>query len=244
MKKQRIRKIKALAGLGILTLAVGTGTTYKMSAKEKTNSAFDITIEQDVNIDENSRKQEKIEQQYENLFKELNDIPNTEKRNEQIVNFTKQKIAEAYNEQAQEKITKEQLEYYHLNEYVLANKDALGNDISYQRTSQSTEENTNTNQELKRLNGGIYEFKINGKTVAVYDGNGQEIIDNSIEEKQTFFQSALEVVKEASKLQDIYKYNNTENDIKNEQNKYKTVAQTLVEQKENDQEKSIQNLER
>ena len=242
MKKQRIRKIRTLAGLGILTLAVGTGVTYKMSQKEKTNPAFQITIEQDENIDEDIGKQE--EKQYEELFDELNNTTNTEKRNEQIVDFTKQKIVEAYNKQAEEKLTKEQLEYYHLNEYVVANKDTLGNDVSYQRTSQNIAENTNSNQELKRLNGGIYEFKVDGKTVAVYDSNGQEIIDNNVEEKDAFFQSTLGLVKEASKLQDVYKYKNTENDIKNEQNKYKLIAQTLVEQKELTQTNQEQSIEK
>ena len=226
LQKQRLKKINTLAGLGILTLAVGTGATYKMSNKEPVKTG--ITIEK-TKTDIKENEESASEKEFANFFEELNAISNLEKRNRKIVEFTKEKIVEAYNKKSEENITKDQLEYYHLNEFVIANKDNLGNDVSYKRTSQTVEEKLDENQEFKRLHGGIYEFKVDGKTVAVYDANGNEIEDDNIENKKDFFRKSLSLVEQASKLQDVYKYRSTSKDIEQEQDKYKSVVNGLVD---------------
>ena len=228
LQMQRIKKIKTLAGLGVLTVAVGTGVAYKLADKES-HKAPGITIEKSVSNVEDKDEELNTYVEYSDFFEKLDNITNTEKRNDQIVDFTKGKIVEAYNKNSETTIGKEQLEYYHLNEFVIVNKDNLGNAVSYKRTSQKVEENLDKNQEFERLHGGIYEFKVDGKTVAVYDANGNEIVDDNIENKEEFFKKSLAIIKQASKLQDVYKYKSTERDIDKEQVKSNDIADRLVE---------------
>lgn len=238
-KKQRVNKIKTMAGLGLLTVSIGTGVIYTMSNNNsKVENQTKIVEAEAINYNDTNELLE--QEEYSKFFEETRDISNTNKRDTQIINFTKEKIAEEYNKQNKnEPINAEQLQYYNLNENVLVNKDVFGNDVSYERVSQREKIVTTDNQELKKM--GICEFKINGKTVAVYDYNGQEIIDSNIEQKEEFFKDTLSLVKTANKLQDIYKYRNSETDIKKVENEYKTTAQKFIEKsdKQNNKEENV-----
>lgn len=229
LKKQKINKLKKMAGLGLLTVAIGTGATVYTTSNHAPKQQ-NVEIQQEIN----EYKPITLEaQEYTKFFNEIKNIQNTEERDGTIVNFTKEKIAEAYNEQNQDaQITTDRLQYLHLNEHVIVNKDAMGNDVSYERVNQTDNVKTNENQELKKLDGGIYEFKIDGQTVAVYNANGQEVQDKEIENKDEFFKNTLGFVKQAEKLQDVYKYMSNENDIKNAENKYKSMAEDLNAEKQ------------
>lgn len=242
-RKQRINRIKIAAGLGLLTVAMGTGIAYTRSAQD-TREEQEISF--DFEVPEYTKNMEKIEdisqkkqedQEYKQFFETVRDTSNTKKRDDEILQFTKKEIVEKYNKNNVENpITLEQLEYLHLDEYVLAQKDKFGNDVEYKRVSQRENIYEKEGEELKKISGGIYEFKIDGKTVAVYDSNGQEIIDNNIEQKEVFFKDTLNLVKKANELQNVYKYKNSETDIKKVENEYKIAVQKFVE--ENDEQKN------
>ncbi len=235
IKKARIKKLKVMAGMGMLSVAV-LGGTYTISNAYKQEP---VTIETqdhsyDKNIEENLEKDS-----YDELFEKIDSKIKENDRDEAITEFTKEKMVEAYNKEHKENpITAEQLEYYHLNETVIANKDNFNNDISYERTSQTQNEKLQSNQELKKIQNGLYEFKIDGKTVAVYDATGVEIKDNSIENKEDF-KDCLEIIKQSEKLQNVYKYMHNENDVKKEQKVYKETAEKLIVQKEQEQKQEL-----
>ena len=242
-KKARIKKLKVMAGMGMLSVAVLGGTyTIRNANKQKAVEIETQYNSYDENIEEksyNANVKENIGDSYEELFKKIDSKIKENDRDEAITEFTKEKMVEAYNKEHKENpITAEQLEYYHLNETVIANKDNFNNDISYERTSQTQNEKLQSNQELKKLQNGLYEFKIDGKTVAVYDATGVEIKDNSIENKEDF-KDCLGIIKQSEKLQNVYKYMHNENDVKKEQKVYKETAEKLIVQKEQEQKQEL-----
>lgn len=227
-KKQRINKIKTMAGLGILTLAVGTGVYAKTYKEVKTEEPTKIETQIDYGKIEKTAQEIGKEKEYTQFFEKIKNISKVDEKEKEIVNFTKQKIVETYNTQNPEnQITIEQLQYFHLNETVLANKDVFGNDVSYERISQRDMIETKSNQELKKISGGLYEFKVDEKTVAVYDANGQEIIDSNIQNNEKFFGNTIDLVKNAEKLQDMYKYKSNDTEIKQIENKYESAVKNL-----------------
>lgn len=228
-KKKKINKIKTMAGLGILVVGATAGTlTYNhlnQSNIENQNQ------EAEYDYEETQKELEELskDREYSEFFEEVKEINNTEKRDEKIVEFTKQKIVEAYNkENAEKPIKEEQLEYLHLDENVLVNKDKFGNVVSYERVSQRERIDVKENQELTKISGGINVYTIDGKTVAVYNNEGQEVKDNSIQNKEEFFKKTLNLVGQMRKFQDIYKYRSNETDIKKAEDNYKAEAEKLA----------------
>lgn len=225
-KKRRINRIKFLIGAGVLTAAVGVGA-YTVSkhkqATETEKQAIEYTLYEEPEIEEN---------EYEKFFEEVRNINYTDSRDEEIVRFTKERIVEAYNiKNPNHQITAESLEYLHLNENVVAHIDERGYDVSYDRISQREQYNKKENEVLKNMS--IYEFKIDGKTVAVYNGQGDEIIDSSIEDKEVFFKNTIELLGATEKLKGAYKYNNSEYDISKIEDNYENIAEKLIEKQQN-----------
>lgn len=226
-KKRAIGRTKFFIGAGLLTVAVGVGA-YTVSKHKETQEpekqATEYTLYEEPEIEEN---------EYEKFFEEVRNIENTNRRDEEIVNYTKQKIVEAYNMQnPNNPITIDSLQYLELNEYVVAHIDARGYDVSYDRISQRIQYEQKENEVLKQMT--IYEFKIDGKTVAVYNRQGDEVIDNNIENKQVFFKETIDLLDKTDKFQGAYKYRNSEYDISRLEDNYQNSAKKLIEsQKEN-----------
>ena len=224
-KKKAINRVKFLIGTGILTVAVGVGayTVSKNTEKaESDNQQIEYTLYEEPEAQEN---------EYEKFFEELRNIKNTNARDEEIVNFTKEKIVEAYNMKNKDNpITADRLQYLELNENVVAHIDARGYDVSYERISQREQYNQQENEVLKNMT--IYEFKIDGKTVAVYNRQGDEIVDSDIENKEEFFRNTIGLLDKTQKLQGAYKYNNSEYDISILENNYENVAEELIQEQQ------------
>lgn len=225
-KKRRITRIKFFIGAGVLTVAVGAGA-YTVSkhkqAPEPEKQAIEYTLYEEPEIEEN---------EYDKFFEEVRNIENTNRRDEEIVKFTKEKIVEAYNMQNKDNpITVDSLQYLELNEYVVAHIDARGYDVSYDRISQREQYDKKENEVLKQMT--IYEFKIDGKTVAVYNRQGDEVKDSGIESKETFFKDTVDLLDKTDKLQGAYKYRNSEYDISRLENNYENAAEKLVEKQQN-----------
>lgn len=229
MKKRRINKIKIASGVGIVVLGTVTGTLIHNNSNKQSTQNNQQEVEYDYKEAENEFEQLSEDKDYSEFFEEIGEMNNTEKRDERIVEFTKQKIVEAYNkENSQKPINVEQLEYLHLDENVLVNKDKFGNDVSYERVSQRERIDVKENQELKKMPGGINVYMIDGEPVAVYNFDGQEVKDNSIEDKEEFFKKTLNMVDKMIKLQDIYKYRSNETEIKKAEDNYRAEAEKLA----------------
>lgn len=227
-KKRRMTRIKFLIGAGVLTAAVEVGA-YTVSkhkqAPEPEKQAIEYTLYEEPEIEEN---------EYEKFFEEVRGIKNTENRDEEIVKFTKQKIVEAYNMQNKDNpITADSLEYLELNEYVVAHIDARGFDVSYDRISQREQYDKKENEVLKQMT--IYDFRIDGKTVAVYNKQGDEVVNSSIENKEPFFKDTVDLLDKTTKLQGAYKYRNSEYDISRLEDNYQNSAEKLIEKQQEKQ---------
>lgn len=221
-KKRRMNRIKFLIGAGVLTAAVGVGV-YTVSkhkqASEPEKQAIEYTLYEEPEIEEN---------EYENFFEEVRNIENTNKRDDEIVKNTKQKIVEAYNmKNPNNQITVDSLQYLELNEYVVAHIDARGFDVSYDRISQREQYDKKENEVLKQMT--IYDFRIDGKTVAVYNKQADEVKDSSIKDYEPFFKDTVDLLDKTTKLQGAYKYRNSENDISRLEDNYENAAEKLIE---------------
>lgn len=225
-KKRRMTRIEFLIGAGALTAAVVVGAYTVSKNKQATQTekqAIEYTLYEEPEVEEN---------EYDKFFEETRNIENTNRRDEKIIKFTKEKIVEAYNmKNPNHRITVESLEYLHLNENVVAHIDARGYDVSYDRISQKEQYHKKKNEVLKNMS--IYEFKIDGKTVAVYNGQGDEIIDNSIENKEVFFKNTIELLRATEKLKGAYIYNNSEYDTSKIEDNYENTAEKLIEKQQN-----------
>ena len=230
-KKRRMNRIKFLIGAGVLTAAVGIGV-YTVSkhkqASEPEKQAIEYTLYEEPEIEEN---------EYDKFFEETRNIKNTENRDKEIVKFTKEKIVEAYNmKNPNNPITADSLQYLELNEYVVAHIDARGYDVSYDRISQREQYDKKENEVLKQMT--IYEFKIDGKTVAVYNKQGDEVKDTSTEDYEPFFKDTVDLLDKTPKLQGAYKYRNSEYDISRLEDNYKNAVDKLIEKQK---EKEVNN---
>ncbi|MCI8362105.1 MAG: hypothetical protein HFJ41_03045 [Clostridia bacterium] len=231
-KKQTIKRVKTvrnlLFGLGALTLVGVVGTkaySNNKQSNEPEKQAIEYTLYEEPEIEEN---------EYQNFFEEVRSIENTSRRDDEIVKYTKQKIVEAYNMQNKDNpITVDSLEYLELNEYVVAHIDARGYDVSYDRISQRIQYEQKENEVLKKMT--IYDFRIDGKTVAVYNTHGDEVVDSNIENKETFFKDIVDLLDKTTKLQGAYKYRNSEYDISRLQDNYQNSAEKLIKKQQEEQ---------
>lgn len=228
-KKKRAQNIKIGLALGGLAAAVTIGGACmhlnKKQVAEPEKQAIEYTLYEEPEIEEN---------EYEKFFEEVRNIENTNRRDDEIVKYTKQKIVEAYNMQNKDNpITADSLQYLELNEYVVAHIDARGYDVSYDRISQREQYDKKENEVLKQMT--IYDFRIDGKTVAVYNTHGDEVKDSSIEDYEPFFKDTVDLLDKTTKLQGAYKYRNSEYDISRLEDNYENAAEKLIEKQQEKQ---------
>ena len=167
---------------------------------------------------------------YDRFFEEAREIYNTEKRDKFITNQTKQIIVEAYNkEHSENPITAERLETYDYNPYVLNRTDRLRNCTYEKHPEDKTYIKTDTEETVQKQ---IYEFRIDGKTVAAFYDGGSLLIDNSIEQDM-WFQQMIPLMQESENLKDIYKYDNSDSYIEKQEQKYKAEIEKVLENTKN-----------
>lgn len=223
-KKKQLTKIALLATTGTIAIATLSGV-YTAKNKQKEN---EVEIEQEMQFEENEGKNtvEETENPYESFLEEARNIENTRKREEMITDQTKQIIVEAYNQENPESpITKEQLQTLILNEFVLQKADRVGN-YTYERVPQNVQYEQNETQKLvKKL---LYDFRIDGKTVAVFDKNGNVIPDKNVEEQDMSFQKMISIMNQSTNLKEAYRYKNSDSEIKNVEQSYITVADSVL----------------
>lgn len=226
-KKKELLKFKILlAGTGIVaTTITGVYIAHNISKENKTE------IEQEAVIDENMNvfdEQESEEKSYENFFEQAKGMNNTKQREELITNQTKQVIVETYNQKNPDNpITLDSLETLILDEFILQKKDKLGN-YTYERVPQNIVMEQTDSQKLVKI-GNIYDFRIDGKTVAVFDGNGQPLLDRNVENPDMEFKKSVDMIKQSEKLKDIYKYPSNDTEKKQEEQKYADLANQLLQ---------------
>jgi len=219
-EKNKLRmKIAVLVGLSSITLMGG----YRLNLAEESQ---ENVIEQETEIEHNFIKQDdeqKEENRYENFFEEVRKIKNTDKREDYITDYTKQIIVEKYNKEHPEAtITVERLETLILNESVRKNTDRLGNH-TYERVPKNSE-----GKDLVKI-GSIYDFRIDGKTVAVFDSNEDILTDKNVEKQDTSFKQAIKLVKQSQELKNIYKYRNNDYEKGKVEQKYQQIADEYLQ---------------
>lgn len=233
---QEKRKVLRRVGMAIATtgvVAVTLAGTYIVGKDSKTDDLSDKVVRMEEEyIQEN--EEEIQENNYEEFFEEARNIKSTEKRDEYITENTKKIIVEYYNKQNPENpITEDMLETLILNENVLQKTDRLGN-VTYERVAQNIMYEQTENQKLVKI-GNIYDFRINGKSVAVFDSNENILPDKNVEKTDMIFKDTLDTVKEMENLKEIYiNEKNTDYYIEKQEEKYKNTANQLLEKAKNE----------
>ena len=233
-KKKLLLKVKiALATTGLVATTIGAGAFYHISNTNKEPQKDPIQIEQEEKLKEGIKQleEQELEQDpYENFFDEVREMKNTGKRDEFITNQTKQVIVEAYNKEHPENpITTDRLETLILNENVLQKTDRLGN-YTYERVKQNIQYEPTDTQKLVKI-GNIYDFRIDGKTVAVFDGNGSVLQDKNVETQDISFKPMIQLLDVSQDLQDIYKYPSNDYQKSKVEEKYKQISEKILENK-------------
>lgn len=226
-KKANLLKVKLGLGIAVTAATLAIGGVYHANINSKENKA---NIEQESEID-NSLAEESTESTYKEFFEEARNIKNTNRREEFITDKTKQIIVEIYNkENPDETITADRLETLVLEENVLQKKDRVGN-ITYERVPQNQQYKQTETQKLVK-NGSIYDFRIDGKTVAVFDTNGDILPDKNVEKQDMNFQKMIPMLKQSAKLKDIYRYPSNEQEKRAAEQSYQEMADTMLEKAE------------
>ena len=105
-----------------------------------------------------------------------------------------------------------------------------------QRIPQKEKVTPKENEELVRI-GAMYDFRIDGKTVAVFDGNGDIIPDKNIEKQDMSFNKMIDLLQASLDLKDVYKHYNSRTDEKKIEDKYEQIANEILQEKEFENEK-------
>lgn len=231
-RKKQMRNLKVgLVTLGVTTLTILGGCI--VNTKEDVPQRDSMQIEQEMKLQEGMQilkeQQKKEENTYEEFFDKAIEMKNTNERNEFITNQTKQIIVDYYNkEHIENPITVDRLETLILNENILQKTDRLGN-CTYERVPQNIQFEQTENQKLVKI-GEIYDFRIDGKTVAVFDANENVLADKNVESQDMSFQKTIELIKRSEELKDIYQYPSNDKERKIAQQNYEKVASKLLEQ--------------
>ena len=235
-KKIWFRAKMIVATTGVVAATIIGGTTYT-DAKQQTNKN---AIEQETEFEDDfvlAEQEKQEENEHKKFFEDIREISNKKDIESYITNYTKQIIVDKYNkEHPDNPITVDRLETLILEETVLKKTDRLGNH-TYERVSQNSE-----GKDLVKI-GNIYDFRIDGKTVAVFDTNGDILPDKNVEKQDMSFKEAVELVKESEKLKDIYKYPSNDNEKDEAEQKYAKILEEYEGQKDIDIAKSSQERE-
>lgn len=230
-KKKTLLKVKLLlgsAGLAVTTLA-GAYVAKNYQKEDNTRIEQEVTQEEEIKTEENT---------YQEFFEEARNMENTKKREEFITNQTKQNIVEAYNQEHKENpITVDRLETLILNEFVLQKKDRVGN-YTYERVPQNIQYEQTETQKLVKI-GALYDFRVDGKTVAVFNRNGEMIQDQNVEKQDMSFQKMVGMVKQSEKLKAIYRYPSNEEEKRNAEQTYQEVSNNLTEKNKQENREEI-----
>lgn len=231
-KKRGLRRVKILLGSGLLVATTLTGAHFLSTSPKEENRK----IEQETMIEDEVEKLE--ENSYEEFFEEARSIENTRKREEFITNQTKQNIVEAYNQEHKDNpITVDRLETLILNEFVLQKKDRVGN-YTYERVPQNVQYKQTETQKLVKI-GALYDFRIDGKTVAVFNRNGEMLQDQNVEKQDMSFQKMVGMVRQSEKLKEIYRYPSSEKEKRNAEQTYQEVSNNLTEKNKQENREEI-----
>ena len=221
VKKQYKEKKKIMLGIklvlattGLVVVTLGGKYTLNLIKQPKESN-----IEQETELDDDFIIEEQEEEnKYKQFFNEVREINNTDKREDYITNHTKQIIVEKYNKaNPDNQITADRLETLILDETVKKNTDRLGN-YTYERISQNS-----VGEDLVKI-GNIYDFRIDGKTVAVFDNNGDMLFDKNVEKQDMSFKEAITLVNQSERLKDIYKYPSNDYEKGKVEQKYQQIA--------------------
>lgn len=230
-KKKTLLRVKLLlgsAGLVATTLA-GAYVAKNHQVEENTRTEQEVMYENIVGTEENT---------YEEFFEEVRNIENTNKREEFITNQTKQNIVEAYNQEHEDNpITVDRLETLILNEFVLQKKDRVGN-YTYERVPQNIQHEQTETQKLVKI-GALYDFRIDGKTVAVFNKNGEMLQDKNVEKQDMSFQKMVGMVRQSEKLKEIYRYPSNEEEKRNVEQTYEEIANNLTQETKQENKEKI-----
>lgn len=231
-KKKTLVRVKLLiGGAGLIATTLGAGSYVAKHYQKEDNTRIQQEVEQETQI-------EVEENTYEEFFEEAKKIENTKKREEFITNQTKQNIVEAYNQEHEENpITAERLETLILNEFVLQKKDRIGN-YTYERVPQNVQYEQTEAQKLVKI-GVLYDFRVDGKTVAVFNRNGEVIQDKNIEKQDMSFQKMVSMVKQSEKLKEIYRYPSNEQEKREAEQTYQEISNNLTEKSEPENKEKI-----
>ncbi len=228
-KKKMLLRIKLLLGSAGLVATTLTGAYVAKNHQKEDNTRIEQEVENRIETEENT---------YEEFFKEARNIENIKKREEFITNQTKQNIVEAYNQEHEENpITAERLETLILNEFVLQKKDRIGN-YTYERVPQNVQYEQTETQKLVKI-GVLYDFRVDGKTVAVFNRNGEVIQDKNIEKQDMSFQKMVSMVKQSEKLKEIYRYPSNEQEKREAEQTYQEISNNLTEKSEPENKEKI-----
>lgn len=220
-KRKQLKKVALLLTTGTIAVATLSGV-YFAKHDQKENK---IETKQEMELEE--EEVEQTENPYEAFLEEARNMENTREREKLITNQTKKIIVDAYNQENPENpITEQQLETLILDEFVLQKADRVGN-YTYERVPQNVQYEQNETQKLvKKV---LYDFRINGKTVAVFDKNGDVIPDKEVEEQDMGFQKMVGIMSQSTKLKEIYKYRNGDSEKEKAEQSYMKVADNLLE---------------
>ena len=232
-KKRNQLRVKIALAAGTLTVGTIAGA---LALKENKEPVVENTqIEQTQEYYEEVNEIEEDENQYAEFFETIENTNNTERRNEIILNQTKEIIVDAYNDQNPDnQISADRLQILILTEGVIKRTDRLGN-VTYERADIRNGVELAENEEFVSR-GDVYVFSIDGNNVATYLENGDRLPDKTIEDEKPFFGNTLGLLKEYQNLVDNFRYPTDEYYTNIAEENYQEAANELLEQSNLDKE--------
>lgn len=219
----------------IINASANTTIEQTMSNNKDNILLFENTgIEGDIISSQDIISNETTKTEYKELLKEVEKLTK-----DSDVNYNrKQIIAEAYNSvNPSNPITVDRLDIIvSTPDYLIVKKDKLNNIVETRMKSSIDKEN----KEEKIEGREVYKYYIDQKLVAVYDKSGTKITDSTIQKEESFFRNTVEMVYQSERLKDVYRYQNSDKEVKISQERYVQVATKLKEKsiKEKQNQKS------
>ena len=228
-KKKQLLQLKLIAASTLMVTTLSGGYVLSKSNAPKENlSKIEHEVDlKDSSIEEPIQELEEDSRNYDEFFKEAREIDDIDEMEKMITDYTKGIIIEAYNEQNPTTfLTADKLEIFILDEMVLKKEDRLGN-YTYERIPQDEKIILNENEEVVRI-GIMYDFKVDGETVAVFDGNKDVIPDRNVENPDISFRSMIDLIEQSTRLKNIYKFSSNDYQKIEVEEAYKLLANDLL----------------
>lgn len=217
---KKLERRITLGAIGVTTIAVGT-TLYLTRSNEKDTNVSTI-------------EPERIEEMVEVESKETEDVDELKQKLEQnrteeyINNLRKEIIVEQYNKENPEaQITVDDLKIEESTLYLIATLDKFGNEVSYNR--KLIDDYQKEVKENQKLVEGMYHYiyKIDNEIVAIYNTEGTPIQNKGKTYDDTFFQTTVPLVNNAVKLRNLYKFENTDEERSQGEQRFVDMARQL-----------------